>query len=45
MMTLKQLFCRHVWIDDYFTFETVWPYTLSWKRVKRCVKCGRIKEG
>lgn len=35
MKKLKQLFCRHVWIDDYIVYETLWPYTMSWQKVRR----------
>ena len=41
---IKQFLCRHIWVDDYITCETLWPYTMSWKAVKRCVKCGRIEK-
>lgn len=44
MKYLKQLFCRHVWIDDYITYKTIWPYTISWLKVRRCAKCGRVEK-
>lgn len=42
MKKLKQLFCRHIWTDYYIVHETLWPYTMSWQKVRRCEKCGRI---
>lgn len=42
MKNLKQLFCTHVWTEDYITYRTLWPYTMSRQRVWRCTKCGKV---
>lgn len=41
---VRQLFCVHVWVDDYIVYKTLWPYTIVRKSVKRCAKCGKVKE-
>lgn len=40
---IKQLLCKYIWVDDYITYKTLWPYIIPWKKVKRCIKCGRIE--
>lgn len=41
---LKQLLCKHVWIEDYITYKMIFPYTFGRLKVRRCVKCGKVEK-